>query len=537
MGRDRTTSRSRPTPVIVAERARETPDDPAIVFLDEDRTISWRDLDERSRLWAAALRRQGVQGGDFVLTMMPNTPEASFVWLGISWLRAAEVPINPDYRGDWLVHAVNTPRCKVLVISHDFAHQVLTAAREFEHVEKIIVYDHRPGWDERELAQRFEVVCDDEFFTDIEPATDLEAPNEWDLWCVIYTSGTTGRAKPVLLPWGQQEIVQLAFSAPEFHEGVFYGFWPAFHALGKAMLMVPAMLGGHLVLRSRFSTTDFWTDIRENGCTNAFVVSVIAGFLHGMPEQEDDADNPLRAVVMAPVLPDVDDFKKRFDVQVYTFFGSTEVGGVVYSLPREVTSDNAASCGRALPDSPLEIALFDEHDYPVPDGVPGELVVRPKRPWVMNLGYLNMPEASQAAWRNGWFHTGDLFVRDVSGEYYFKDRTKDYIRRRGENISSFEVEAAVTSTDGIAQAAAVAVPADDAEDEIMVFVVPEDGATIDPGRLLGELESRMPRFALPRYIEVLRALPATQATFRVQKHRLREAGVGPHTYDRLEVRG
>jgi crotonobetaine/carnitine-CoA ligase len=529
--------KSRPAPVLVGNRASEAPDGPAIVFLDEDRTITWRELDEKSRAWAAALRRQGVEQGDFVLTMMPNTPDASFAWLGISWLRAAEVPINPAYRGDWLVHAVNVPRCEVLVTSHEFVHDLLIAAAQFEHLRKIIVYDHRPGWDERELAQRFEVVCIDEFLAGVEPATSLEEPRPWDISNVIYTSGTTGRAKPVMLPWGTQELSELAFSPPEFQEGVFYGFWPPFHVLGKGMLALPAYLGGHLVMRSKFSIADFWSDIRENGCTTAFVVSVIARFLEGMPERDDDADNPLRALVMAPVLPEVDEFKKRFDVQVYTFFGSTETGSVTYSHPREVTSANAKSVGRALPESPLEVELVDEHDFPVADGVPGEMIVRPKRPWAMNQGYLNMPEESHAAWRNGWFHTGDLFVRDEDGEFYFQDRVKDYIRRRGENISSFEVEAAVTAIDGVAAAAAIAVPAADVEDEVMVFVVPEDGWSIDPGRLLAELEPRVPAFALPRYVEVLRKLPSTQATMRVQKHRLREAGVGPDTYDRLQHHG
>ncbi len=160
--------------------------------------------------------------------------------------------------------------------------------------------------------------------------------------------------------------------------------------------------------------------------------------------------------------------------------------------------------------------------------------MRPKVPWTLNQGYAHMPEATVRAWRNGWYHTGDAFTYDEDGEYYFVDRAKDYIRRRGENISSFEVEQAVLSHPGIAQTAAVAVPSEVGEDEVMIFVVAAPGATVDPAELCEFLFDRVPKFALPRYVEILDALPATQATFRVQKNKLRERGVGEHTYDRLQ---
>ncbi len=374
---------------------------------------------------------------------------------------------------------------------------------------------------------------DEEFFADATPSYDLQEPNLWDVMSVIYTSGTTGQAKAVLQPWGMQELSRLLFSPPEFENCVFYGFWPPFHTLGKSMLFVPAAFGGKLVLRDKFSITDFWDDIRKYDCTGAYVVSVIASFLAGMPERDDDVDNPLKAVVMGPVIPQVDDFKRRFGVNVYTTFGSTEVGSCLYSMGRDVTSENFQSCGRVLPDSPVEIAIVDDHDYPVGPGEPGELIVRPKVPWSMNLGYLNMPEATNRAWRNGWYHTGDAFIYTEDGEYYFADRAKDYIRRRGENISSFEVEQAVCSFTHAQQAAAVAVPSEVGEDEVMVFVVPVPGSPFDPKELVDYLVDRMPKFALPRYVEQVDELPTTQATFRVQKNKLRERGLSDRTFDRL----
>ena len=265
------------------------------------------------------------------------------------------------------------------------------------------------------------------------------------------------------------------------------------------------------------------------------MVSVIASFLHGQPERDDDADNPLKAVLMGPIIPEIDDFKRRFDVNVYTTFGSTEIGSVLFSMhargQRHATGRAAAG---SSPEAPIEVAVVDSHDFPVGPGVPGELIVRPKAPWSLNLGYLNMPEATVRAWRNGWYHTGDTFVYDEDGEYYFVDRSKDYIRRRGENISSFEVEQAVCSFPASAQAAAVAVPSEVGEDEVMVFVVSAPGADCRPAgadRVPGRPRAEVRNTALRRD---RRELPTTQATFRVQKNKLRERGPGPNTFDRLQ---
>jgi crotonobetaine/carnitine-CoA ligase len=198
-----------------------------------------------------------------------------------------------------------------------------------------------------------------------------------------------------------------------------------------------------------------------------------------------------------------------------------------------VNGSNWQSCGRVEPDSPTEVMLVDEHELPVERGVVGELLVRPKIPWTMNLGYLNMPEETVKAWRNGWYHTGDAFICDEAGDYYFQDRAKDYIRRRGENISSFEVEHAVSSFSSVGQVAAVAVRSEEGEDEVMIFVLPKPAQVIDPAQLLDFLVDRMPRFALPRFVEIVDELPVTQATGRIQKSKLRERGPGPTTYDRL----
>jgi crotonobetaine/carnitine-CoA ligase len=524
-----------PLPVLISDRARSSPNGIAIESISTNERLTWHDLDRDCRRWADAYRRLAVESGEYVVTMMPNTPSAIYAWLGCAWARAIEVPINTDYRGEWLTHAINNSRARLIVTSRQFAPALALVADNLEHVHIVAIYDLESGDDESGLAQHFRVLNAEEFFANAEPNYDLALPQPWDVMSVIYTSGTTGQAKAVIQPWGMQELSRLLFSPPEFKNCTFYGFWPPFHTLGKSMIFVPAAFDGKLVLRDRFSITDFWADVRTYDCTGAYVVSVIASFLQSQPERDDDADNPLKAVLMGPIIPEVDEFKRRFDVNVYTAFGSTEVGSALYSMARDVNGSNFQSCGRVLPEAPIEIAVVDSHDFPVGPGVPGELIVRPTVPWTLNLGYLNMPEATVRAWRNGWYHTGDSFVYDADGEYYFVDRSKDYIRRRGENISSFEVEQAVCSFPAVVQAAAVAVPSEVGEDEVMVFVVCAPGAKFSPPELIEFLVDRMPKFALPRYIEHVEQLPTTQATFRVQKNKLRERGPGPDTFDRAAM--
>ncbi len=526
-----------PLPVLVADRARATPKSIAIETVGSGERLTWEEVDRNCRRWADAYRRLAVEPGEYVVTMMPTSPEALYAWLGCAWLRAIEVPVNTDYRGEWLIHAINNSRARIVVTSRRFAPWLALVADNLDFVHIVVVYDSEPGDDDHGLGKRFRVLTGDGFLSEADPLDGLVEPQLWDIMSVIYTSGTTGQAKAVFQPWGMQELVRLLFAPSEFDEPVFYGFWPPFHSLGKSAFFVPAARNGKLILRERFSIGDFWNDIRTYGCTSAYVVSVIASFLYGQPRSAGDADNTLKAVVMGPVIPEVDEFKRRFGVNVYTTFGSTEVGSVLFSFMRDVNGSNYRSCGRVAPDSPMEVAIVDDHDYPVADGVPGELIVRPRSPWSCSLGYLNMPEATVRAWRNGWLHTGDTFVRDEDGEHYFVDRSKDYIRRRGENISSFEVEQAVCAFPGVGQAVAVAVPSEDGEDEVMVYVVCEPGASVDEAGLIEFLIDRVPKFAMPRYVEVIDELPTTQATFRIQKNKLRERGIGPNTFDRLRASG
>jgi crotonobetaine/carnitine-CoA ligase len=238
---------------------------------------------------------------------------------------------------------------------------------------------------------------------------------------------------------------------------------------------------------------------------------------------------------MGPLLR-AKEFAERYGVSLYTAYGMSEVPVPIVS---GLNPEDERSCGRAANPDHYELRLVDEHDVPVPVGTPGELIARHSLPWMINSGYKNMPEATANAWRNGWFHTGDQFIQDETGNFFFLDRMKDVIRRRGENISSFEVEAEVTSHPLVKEAAAIAVknPSvdDDVEDEeVMIVVVLEDGATLDPVELVDYLSKRMPRHWVPRFVEFTDALPRTDS-HKLKKADLREAGVTATTWDREQA--
>jgi crotonobetaine/carnitine-CoA ligase len=252
----------------------------------------------------------------------------------------------------------------------------------------------------------------------------------------------------------------------------------------------------------------------------------MGAFLMRSPPRPEDRQHPLRCLTGFPVNEQTVKIRERFGIDYLTGFNMTEVSAPLVS---ELNSDVFGASGK--PRSGVECRLVDENDLEVPDGTPGELIVRSDLPWVFNAGYDGLPEETARAWRNGWFHTGDILRREPDGSYFFVDRLKDSIRRRGENISSMEVEAAVRGYPDVEEAIAVGIPVE-SEEEVMVVLVPAKGATIDPRALVEFLVPRLPYFAVPRYVRVVEAIPKTE-TNKQRKFPFREAGVTADTWDRV----
>jgi carnitine-CoA ligase len=510
-------------PHALAARAAADPDH--LLLQDvEGRHHTYGETHEMVLTWADAIRRLGVGAGDTVASMTPNGFESYFAWLGISWLRALETPINTMNHGQMLEYQLNNCRARVLVFSERFLGQLTEIVDRLEHAEVVVVPDLKG--EPPDLSVR--VIGPDEFFAGATPARDLEGPEPWDIACIVYTSGTTGPSKGVLVPWA--ELHQFAAAIPDGTldaEGAQYACLPTFHVGGKSTLYISVLAGARIVLREVFSLSEFLNDVRKFHCTTTGLIGIMAQLLAALPEQPDDAANPLDFINTAPLWPAIEDFEQRFGVRVYTGYGMTEIGAPLFVVDRV----DWRSCGRVRPG--YELRIVDDHDFEVSHGEIGELIVRTDEPWTLNAGYFEMPEATAKAWRNGWFHTGDGFRRDADGNFFFIDRLKDAMRRKGENISSLEVEGYVREHPGVLEVAAIAAPSDfgPGEDEVKLCIVPKPETTIDPAELLEFLQPRMPRFMHPRYVEIVSELPKTP-TARIRKIELRDEALNAQTWDR-----
>ncbi|MEX0874525.1 MAG: AMP-binding protein [Actinomycetota bacterium] len=513
-------------PHLLAKRAREEPD--RVFFQQVDGPeLTYRELFEGILLWADAFRRLGVQPFENVAVMMPTNVEAYYAWMGLAWLRAVEVPMNTMFRGRMLQYIVDNADARVLVIGREFADRLAEVAADLPKLEKVIV----PDADHVKLDLPFEVVSRSAFLGGATPATDLDGPEYYDIASIIYTSGTTGPSKGVLVPWPELYWFDVYETGEMGEDAASYMFLPPYHVSGKLSLYLTAKHNMRLVMRAGFSLGEFWNDIRKYECTNVGLLGPLARLLMLNPEASDDSDNPITRASCGPLFPEVDDFKKRFGLELGTGYGMTEIGAVTATEGTNI--EDWRSCGKARPGRPgYKLRVVDSHDEEVGPGVVGELIVRCEEPWCMNVGYYGMPEKTAEAWRNGWFHTGDGFKYDEKGNFFFVDRLKDAIRRRGENISSFEVEGYVNDHPDVAESAAIGVPSELGEDEVKVCVVRKPESALTAEELIEYLFPKMPRFMVPRYVEFVDAFPKTEATSRTQKVKLRDNALNESTWDR-----
>ena len=305
--------------------------------------------------------------------------------------------------------------------------------------------------------------------------------------------------------------------------------FPLYHVNARYTTVLPSMWldRATCVLHDRFSASRFWDICRAEGVTAFNFMGALVLMLFKQPERDDDADNPVRCAYGAPApVAVLERFERRFGVELIEVYGSTELGACLQNRRGE---RRIGSCGREAPHYIVEI--HDEDDNPVGPGVEGEIVVRPRQPHVMVEEYFGAPEASLAAFRNLWFHTGDRGRTDEDGWFYYVDRLKDAIRRRGENISSWEVEQVVSDHEAVAESAAIGIPSDLTEEELMVVVVLQEGAELAPEALLDFCQDRLPHFAVPRYVRFTDELPKNHAQ-RIQKQELRAEAVTEDTWDR-----
>lgn len=511
----------RTVPRILARAVAAHPDRAALIE-PLGRTLTYAELDHEARSVAAALRGLGLGPGDAVVAMLDPHADNIVAWMGANLASVVWVPINTAFKGSILQYVVEHSEARAIIVEAAWVERINEIAPELTHLTTVIV---RGGDDchaspiGRLEAHPFESLA-------LAEPIELTEPTVADISTIMYTSGTEGQAKGVLMPHGavyacsishqRTAEVEITMTAlPFFHVGgLFTGVFQAIRTAGTA------------VLHGTFSAARYLDDMRTYECTTALIVGPIANFLLSQPPSPADRDHSLTSVVMFPVSPLVAEFSERFGVPVAAGYGCTEIAAALLSKMGE---GRPGLCGEPVPH--LEVQLFDEFDEPVAPGEIGELVIRAREPFVMSLGYSKAPEHTVTAWRNLWFHTGDLMRFDAeTGQYAFIDRSKDVLRRRGENISSAELERHIVDQPGVQEAVVVAVKSELEEDEVRAVVVPLPGAVIDPVEMLHALYARLPYFMVPRYIDVVPELPKTH-TMKVQKAALRAHGMTENVWD------
>jgi crotonobetaine/carnitine-CoA ligase len=507
---------------LLDDRAERYPDVVAVSTVDEELTFGT--LRDRAQRVAAGLQALGVGPSDRIATMLHPTADYLAVWFGVCWAGAIDVPVNTAYKGTFLAHVLRESSAKVLILDGTWVSRLDGLdLPDLEHV--VIVGDAVSG--DGATSPRPTHHLDD--LLAHSPAG-LVRREETDLVYVLFTSGTTGTSKGVMhVNRSALWCARATIDALELtHEDAVFSMFPLFHVTARSSVVTSTLwTRGRVILRDGFSVSSFWDDIRSSRATWFAYMGAVITLLHKQPRRPDDTDNLLRLGFGAAAPPDlVDDFERRFGLELFEVYGSTELGPATAPRPGRVKRGTMGS-----PCDHIITEIHDEQDRPLPPNVRGEIVCRPKVPYGLFQGYWNRPEETLHAFRNLWFHTGDAGHLDDDGHLVFADRIKDSLRRRGENISSFEVERAVAAHDDVLEAAAYAVPSELGEDEVMVAVVASAGTTIDAAELLRFCVATMPRFTVPRYLRIVPELPKTPSQ-RVQKFLLREQGVTTDTHDR-----
>lgn len=505
---------------LIDRHGRERPDAIFAIF-DDGTEWSYGDLIRTVQRTAAGLAALGVRKGDHVAMWLPNGQDAIRTWFAINYLGAVCVPLNLAYRGGILEHALALSDAGLIVLHAGLAERL--AEIDTGALAAAVVLGEPPAPPALPLALHGAEALDGD--PAVLDGLDREV-QPWDVQMIMFTSGTTGRSKGVrstyfhLWSVGDKPYPYLDAS----HR--FLVNLPLFHVGGTVPVYAMLARGGSVAVVESFRIQTFWDTVRRTGATTATLLGSMMPLICAAPETPADRDTPLQHAIIIPLACDSRAFGARFGCEVYTLFNMTECSTPIHS---GLFPEPPGTCGR--PREGIEARIVDENDCELPVGEVGELIIRAEAPWSITPGYHKDDAATARAWRNGWFHTGDAFRKDAEGNFFFADRMKDAIRRRGENISSFEVEAEVAAHPNVREVAVIAARDAIGDEEVMAVLTLKDPACHDPVEMTGFLVGRLPHFMVPRYLRVVAELPRTP-TQKVQKHVLRDEGVTADTWDR-----
>jgi crotonobetaine/carnitine-CoA ligase len=517
---------ARVIPELLRERAAMHPDKGYLGC--EDTLLTYADVDERTDRVAAGLAEHGVTPGDRVAVISSNRIEMLELFFACAKAGAAMVPLNVFLKGEFLRYQLEDSQAQTLVVDGPGLEAVEHVLNGLPDLKRVVALDEPP--DTAGEVVRYEKLR--------ASAAPVPAPqlDPSSLMSILYTSGTTGMPKGCMLPHGwYMNGARVSSEMLEYRtDDVLFTALPLFHAWAQGIVM--GALVHHLTawVDPIFSVTRLLDRFLETHASVFTGVGAMGMAMLGAPASDNDRKHQVRVALMIPFTPDQQkQFLSRFGAVVLSqLYGQTECGAITYARLSERRPPG--SIGRPAPY--LDVLLHDDDNREVPVGEIGEIVVRPRVPNALYLGYWRKPEATVEAWRDLWHHTGDYGRADAEGFITFVDRKKDALRRRGENVSSQELERAIGGHPKIVEAAVHAVPSPMTEDDIKACVVlanADDAPT--PAELFDFFKQVLPYFAIPRYVEVVPELPKN-ATLRVMKHLLRERGVTPGTWD-LEAMG
>lgn len=498
-------------PAVLDRRAEELPD--RVMMVVAGHPVTFAQLARRSRAAAGVLLDRGLRRGDCAALFTDTCPEWIYFWLGAARIGVVSAAVNAANKGDFLRHTLALSQAKVVITDADRLSRVDDVADRLPTPTDVVVCDDSLR----------EALAGADQPTPIEPAAE---PDE--LGVLFFTSGTTGPAKAVATTWNYLfTAAATVATAWEFAAGeTMWTAMPLFHLSAAPTVLAPMLIGGTTVLADGFHPDRVWDDVRACGAVGFAGAGAMISMLQALPDDPRDNQLPLRFISAAPIAAgDYHGIEKRYGCRIVTMYGLTEA----FPIAVKGVADDGVPGTSGRPSANFDVCIVDRNGDPMPTGQVGEIACRPRYPHVMSEGYL--ADDGDVVPHQRWFRTGDLGKLDAAQNLTYVDRAKDAVRRRGENISSIEVEAAVLGHPAVAEAAVVGVPSQLGEDDVLLFVTVRPAATLDTVELLDFCADRMPYFCVPRYVEVVDEIPKN-IVGRVRKDLLRARGVGERTWDR-----
>jgi carnitine-CoA ligase len=504
-------------PAVLDRRAEQYPD--RVMMSIAGTEVTFEQMRQRSCAAANMLADLGVGRGDCVALYTATCPEWVYFWLGAARIGAVSAAVNAANKGDFLLHTLRLSQAKVILTDADRRPRVDEVVGRLDTVTDIVVQDDSLSGALNRGADRADRPLD-------------HVAEVGDVGSLFFTSGTTGPSKAVATTWHYLfSVAATVASAWEFGPGeVLWTAMPLFHLSAAPSVLAPMLVGGTTALADAFHPGEAWDDVRARGAIGFAGAGAMISMLLNLPADSRDAQLPLRFISAAPIdANSYHDIEKRYDCRIVTMYGMTEA----FPIAVKGVADEGVPGTSGRPNPSFDVRILDEDGNPLPGGTVGEIACRPRHPHVMSEGYVSQGAGPglRVDAHHEWFRTGDLGRIDSDQNLTYVDRVKDSLRRRGENVSSVEVESVVMRHPAVLEAAAVGVPSELGEDDILLIVTLRPGAALDYAELLDFCAARMPYFCVPRFVEIVNELPKN-GIGRIRKDLLRTRGLKPGTWDR-----